>query len=575
MVKVRYVPNWHNKNTPETQIGYMVVTTPYYKASWEYCNPQILEIRGENQEESEWVQWQIGGYCEGTEGEHLPNIESFTAVFAKNNLLFAAPTVFQGNDDEDVANKAASFTVDSYAGGQYTYTFIFGEKHIECQLIYKFQGEITLRKAHIGTLKPEKKSFFQASTIFNPNPMVNGIYYHSLNKKVVVGSTSDKWFTPSAFCFPIQLKSGRWMSVSPAPTLEELQFTSFMTDPGAYGELGFVLDYTSEPTYKEIYHMPSMVLRFASRDPFEALKDYADGLVELRKIEPVVREQQHWWKGVMICGWHNQNGSSTCTQERYESHVAKYEEVDIPWDILTIDDFWGKEHGIWEVNTEKWPDLRGFIEAQHERNRKVLLWICINTTGLPEDELYKVGEQRLLDPCNPKYLERMKKAFVHMLGDGEGCLNADGIKLDFTGGVPAAGEASCTKKLYGMEYLYTQFKAFHDGAKAVKPDCLLDFQVANPHFAALHDMTRLNDFYLSYDQALEPMRTRAKIAHSVTFGGLVDTDHPEDNEYYRHSHEFGNLCLYLSNEALDTKKEMVEIIKETIKKLFMANNSYN
>ena len=71
------------------------------------------------------------------------------------------------------------------------------------------------------------------------------------------------------------------------------------------------------------------------------------------------------------------------------------------------------------------------------------------------------------------------------------------------------------------------------------------------------------------------MRTRAKIAHSVTFGGLVDTDHPEDNEYYRHSHEFGNLCLYLSNEALDTKKEMVEIIKETIKKLFMANNSYN
>ena len=153
-----------------------------------------------------------------------------------------------------------------------------------------------------------------------------------------------------------------------------------------------------------------------------------------------------------------------------------------------------------------------------------------------------------------------------MLGDGENCLNADGIKLDFTGGVPGAGDAICTKKLFGIEYLYQLFKAFHDNAKAVKPSCLLDFQVANPHFAALHDMTRINDFYLPMDQALGMMRIRAKVAQSVTFGGLVDTDHPEDIEYYKHSHEFGNMSLYLSNDALDTKKEMVEVIKETIRK---------
>ncbi|MBL8025926.1 MAG: hypothetical protein JNL74_05925 [Fibrobacteres bacterium] len=153
-----------------------------------------------------------------------------------------------------------------------------------------------------------------------------------------------------------------------------------------------------------------------------------------------------------------------------------------------------------------------------------------------------------------------------MFGSAPGCYNADGIKLDFTGELPNPGTAQCTRPLHGMEYLHTQLSAIHDAAKRAKADCLLDFQVANPHFASLYDMTRLNDFFLPGNQALRVMSTRAKIASSVGFDALVDMDGPRDEEYFLNMHKFGNVSLYLNQEDIK-KSSFVTAIKAGIQRL--------
>ena len=140
---------------------------------------------------------------------------------------------------------------------------------------------------------------------------------------------------------------------------------------------------------------------------------------------------------------------------------------------------------------------------------------------------------------------------------------ADGIKLDYTGGTPPPGEHKTARELHGMEYLHTQFAAIHDAAKAAKEDCLLDLQVANPHFAALYDMTRLNDFFLPPTQSIRVMSTRARIARTVSFGALVDVDGPRHEDYFRYSHQFGNMSLYVTSDELDNPL-WVEAIKEGI-----------
>ena len=151
-----------------------------------------------------------------------------------------------------------------------------------------------------------------------------------------------------------------------------------------------------------------------------------------------------------------------------------------------------------------------------------------------------------------------------MFSDEDGCLNADGIKLDFTGYVPHSENPVCHKRLNGMRYLYELYKLFHTAAKQVKPDCLLDYQVANPHFAAFHDMTRLNDYFLDPSLALSIMKTRANVAHSVTFGAGVDTDHPDSIEYYENSHKFGNMSLYISNKNIIENTERINTIRSVI-----------
>ena len=554
-MKIRYIPNWHHQTTSVTQIGAAVVYGHGYLARWDYTSPTTVCVRS-TREALDWAEIEVGGFCEFNDGlNHLPRPETMMAVFAQDTKLFRNPE----------GENRWLFTADSFAGGQYQYTLEFTDEAILYHLSYQWKGEAGMLACQVMG-SPERKSHFRAEGLFHSSPASHGVYYRRPQHKAVSGHASDHWFSPSAFCFPIKLQEGSWASVSAAPRVEQLKFSSFVTAPNASGDLAFRYDYHSQPPVTGTYEAPATVLRWGAASPFEALKNYAEGLVTLGVLPALVRTPAPWWKGTLVCGWHNQEsqgGPVRCTQQVYEEHVAKYESVGIDFDVLTIDDFWGQDHGLWKPDPAKWPDLKGFIAAQHQKNRKVLLWVCIRTNGLPENELYRVGDVKLLDPTNSAYRDRLAQALKGMLGSGPDELDADGIKLDFTGAIPPAGTPQSGQRLDGMEYLYRLFEAIHDAAKAAKPDCLLDFQVANPHFAPFYDMSRINDCFLPYEEALGPMSDRAKIAHAVGFGCRVDMDHPSAENYFEQAGRYGNLSLYLTNRQLDNESWVKTIQRAT------------
>ena len=84
------------------------------------------------------------------------------------------------------------------------------------------------------------------------------------------------------------------------------------------------------------------------------------------------------------------------TQENYERWIAVVEERGLPFGTLVIDDKWQEHYGTFVVDTQKWPDMPGFIARQHARGRRVLLWVpAHHPEGLPPDLCVRAGERVL------------------------------------------------------------------------------------------------------------------------------------------------------------------------------------
>lgn len=573
-VYVSIVLDYHSAGKPKGKPGLIAIICDRYYAWWEWKYPGKLFVRESGEKRYNILELSIGGVIETEDVECQPEAGSFGLI---------SPTIEQRTNGMETHYELDEFEMvfacEDKNGNLYKYMLDFYTDRIENRLAFHKQNEndFRIRKCTIGTDVYGNKTRVDGEYIFSPTPMTNGIYYHPLSYRALSGSNTEKWFSPGPFCFPVKAKhSESWISFSLEPDSSQLDFAGFNTIPDKSEDIAFEIEYSSLPKVKGgKYESPPLVVRLGAGNEFEALKNYADGLIKTGKVQKLHRNSIQWWKGIMMCGWHEQmaygksigkKGQEVCTQEVYEKHIQRLEHNKIKFDMITIDDFWGKEQGIWEVDKEKWIDLRSFIEKQHSLGRKVLLWVCISTDGILEEELYITSEGKMLDPCNRMYMERVRKHFKTMFGSDAGCYNADGIKLDFTGGYPKGKILQSSRELHGMTYLYELFKLFHDAAKEVKADCLLDFQIANPHFAELHDMTRINDYYLyeGNGNAVRTMSTRCKIAEAVTYGAMIDTDGMRHPEYFEHMHKFGNMSLYLTNEDLN-KEDWVERIRESQK----------
>ncbi len=302
-----------------------------------------------------------------------------------------------------------------------------------------------------------------------------------------------------------------------------------------------------------------------------ALSRYVQVLRQSGVVPRATREQSSWWSRPIVCGWGHQcyqadlfrirstperprdNAAYTLsTQSNYRDLVERLDAHDLAWGTLVIDACWFLAGGLKNVDNGRWPDLRGFVDAQHRRGRRVLLWWGPwDPEGIPAEQCVRylpgdrpirqnrpgrlakfgtptLGKKLAVDITLPAVQERIRGQVRQLLGTGPNDYNVDGFKIDHLSAVPGIYGMAFppgSERLFGIEAARRYLALLYEMVKAVKPDALLIGQSPNPYLADVQDMVRLGDIYAHRPDSVVPEMTfRAGMARIADPGWLIDTD---------------------------------------------------
>ena len=408
---------------------------------------------------------------------------------------------------------------------------------------------------------------------------------------------------------------------------------------------GLYLNYDGYTRAEGEWASPQVLFEQSAGDVYECLGKYC-GYLRAAGAAPSVDRGAipKWWRAPIFGGWgeqvfhsnrwteffgqkadnwDNDNVHLFCTQKAYETMLETLESKGVDPTILIVDNRWFKAERQFDVDEELWPDMKGFIETQHSRGRKVILWVspwhyCHSGGGqdvpieyqmifderaayeleldtdvfykscklpmkkkrklleLPPHTLTEPKWQFFADPQNPGY-ERFLREKIHWLLSPEG-LNADGFEFDYTHFLPMhrglLPVMPRDEQLYGAELLYTLLKIYYTAAKAAKPDSLIISHTFNPYFNDVADMLRLQDIYTDYASVVPQMSHRALIAKQVMPGCAIHTDqHPMPSlaawrEYAEYQPKIGNPCLYYVTGIETTRELLTDSDFEMLKRVW-------
>lgn len=313
---------------------------------------------------------------------------------------------------------------------------------------------------------------------------------------------------------------------------------------------------------------------------------------------PSVSKIPAWWYKPIYCGYGDQVATSLvlegpgfeprsmgyCIQGLYERWTDRLDKAGVPFGTVIIDAGWSQS-GIWKPFSIQWPDLRGFIERQHDKGRRVLLWIATwFYEGLPDSWCLFSGKKRLsVDPANTQYRSFLKEQVYRLLSPDKGCYNADGFKIDQLAYVPTErrprwgrifGKGGMIKdhkpmiknrgEKWGLELLYMLQKDIYRAAKAAKSDALVTSSTVHPYFHDTFDMVRLHDTGNVKTDVFCAMKARADLSKAALVHKPIDTDdwiHKDYKQwlsYTMNSYQLGVPCIFYSEKfVLDRFKKPV------------------
>jgi hypothetical protein len=265
-------------------------------------------------------------------------------------------------------------------------------------------------------------------------------------------------------------------------------------------------------------------------------KDYGPKLARKRK-------NPAWWSSPIFCGWGEQmslgfkehgnvegvDQGAYCTQALHDEWLAILRRQRIEPGQIIIDAGWSRPGttGDMFVDTKRWPDLRGWIEARRRESIRTILWMCAwNRDGVPDDEcVTQAGKPVNVDPTNPKYEARLRAMVRRLLGDAPGCYNADGLKIDGEMGCPTGPGLVNRGNVWGLELQRRYLKIVHDEAKRCRRDAMVGTFTANPYLADVGDVVRTADMFSIKGSPVDTMFHRARIISIAQPGAPIDTDH--------------------------------------------------
>lgn len=463
------------------------------------------------------------------------------------------------------------------------------------------------------------------------------MYYENTMLRV----NSDRFYeggdwlvTPPPFLFLLGNRDKQsWVSMGLVAKQGENNFLQYEYCGGE--TFGLNLNYDGFTKVNGVWESPQILFEQNGENVYEALEKYVAYLQEHECTATKDRRKlPSWWRKPIFGGWGeqvfhsnrwdeyygakaddwaNDNVHLYCTQKAYDDMLAKLEAKGIDPTILIVDNRWFQEGCGLDVDAELWPDMKRFVEQQHQKGRKVILWVspwsyCHSATGtdvpldqqmildeknaytleLDTDVFYpackrekkKVRKELILpkatlaephwkffvDPLNPSYEKRVRKKVDYLLSP-QG-LNADGLEFDYTHFLPMHRGVTPiqphVKMLWGVELLHRIIWIYYDQAKKSKPDALIISHTYNPYFNDVVDMLRLQDIYTDRKSIVPQMDHRAQIAKRVCPGCAIHTDqHPMPSleawrEYARYQPLIGNPCLYYVSGIETTRERFTE-----------------
>ena len=324
----------------------------------------------------------------------------------------------------------------------------------------------------------------------------------------------------------------------------------------------------------------------------QIFRDYTRWHFENGYANPHQGEIPAWWKRPIYCGWGEQMvykvkdnldlQRDAATQKNYTEMMAKLEKEHLNPGSIIIDSKWQTTFGGLELDTEKWPDMRKFVDEQHAKGRKVILWIkSWDPEGLSYAECIKLLCNGVAaDPTSPAYIGRVKDKFYKLLSSDEGCYDCDGFKVDFVNCIPQCGDSQTHTGICGVELIKAWMKLVYDTAKAIKPDALVNTSCAHPYFTENVDMPRIHDYMSQQRSAVSVMNWRKEIFSAANPGMPIDMDSGgigskrDFHRYMRYQAENGVPTLYWLNATGCTPLECVPFDEEDFDVIRECWNSY-
>ncbi|MDD5674802.1 MAG: hypothetical protein PHC61_11600 [Chitinivibrionales bacterium] len=444
--------------------------------------------------------------------------------------------------------------------------------------------------------KPHYDLFF-APTI-NSSDTRYFMYYKNMVLRVDGSRTflgGDWLVTPPPFCYLMGTKEKKdWLSLGLAVKPGQYNFFGYHYMGGE--EFGLNLDYRGHTKVSGTWESPAIVFQ-PSKDEYEGLKQYVTFLQDDGFIAKPKREIADWWSKPIFCCWGEQmymsdkwdcyltgdpktDIGSLSSRKFFDGLLKKLESYKINPGTLIIDNRWASPDDEFTPDPKSWGDMRDFIDKQHAKGRKIILWSapfshaqsslgttipeeeCIIADGKieaskawynidiynPEDiksgidtDIFYPGKHNgkkpvlvkkqnkpvpiFVDPTNPKYEKRLREKIRFTLSP-EG-LDADGYKFDYTHYIPTARDAKLYGNIWGIELLKKLIWIYYDEAKKVKKDAMIISHTYNPYFSDVVDMCRIQDLYTDQKSIVEAAMHRAKIGRIACPGCLIDSDnHP-------------------------------------------------